>query len=182
MSLRTTANRYAKALFDVAMQEGGDLTKIEHDLAAIVDVLASNRDVAIVAQRTGLPDAQRRGLMDTIADRLGVAPQVKKLLLMLTGRHALVLLPDLLDAYRGRVLAHMNIVRGEVTSASALSPEQQKALQESLSKATGKKVELSVNVDPDLIAGVVARVGSTVYDGSVRTQLKKLRQELTEAQ
>ena len=180
MSHRTSANRYAKALFDVATQEGADLRKIEQDLAAVVDVMTENREIALVAQRVGLPDAQRQALMTAIADRLAVAPQVKKLILMLTERHALVLLPDLLDAYRERQLAHLNIVRGEVTSAAPLSPEQQRALQESLSKATGKTVELSVDVDPELIGGVVARIGSTVYDGSVRTQLKKLRQELTE--
>ena len=74
--------------------------------------------------------------------------------------------------------AIQNIVRAEVTTAAPLSPEKTKALEESLSKVTGKKVEISVSVDPDLLGGVVARIGSTVHDGSVKTQLTRMRQEL----
>jgi F-type H+-transporting ATPase subunit delta len=123
---------------------------------------------------------KRMALVTTIADQLGLTPQVKKLLVMLTERQGLELVPDLVEAYRERLLDHLNIVRGEVATAAPLSPEKTKALQDRLSQATGKNVELSVRVDPSLIGGVVARIGSTVYDGSVRTQLKRLRAELTE--
>ena len=180
MSLRTSANRYAKALFDVALQEQADLRKIEQDLTGMAELFAANSELLLVAKRAGMPDAMRQSLMTAIADRLAVAPQVKKLLLMLTERRGLAMVPALAEAYRDRLLDHMNIVRGEVASAAQLSPEQTKALQDRLSQATGKNVELSVRVDPSLIGGVVAQIGSTVYDGSVRTQLKRLRQELTE--
>lgn len=181
MSLRTSANRYAKALFDVALQEKADLRTIEQDLTGMAELFAANSELLQVAKRSGMPDAMRQSLMTAIADRLGVAPQVKKLLLMLTERRGLAMVPALAEAYRDRLLDHMNIVRGEVASAAQLSPEKTKALQDRLSQATGKNVELSVRVDPSLIGGVVARIGSTVYDGSVRTQLKRLRQELTES-
>jgi F-type H+-transporting ATPase subunit delta len=180
MSLRTSANRYAKALFDVALQEKADVKKIDQDLTAVAETFASNSDVLLVARRTGLPMEKRMALVTTIADQLGLTPQVKKLLVMLTERQGLELVPDLVEAYRERLLDHLNIVRGEVATAAPLSPEKTKALQDRLSQATGKNVELSVRVDPSLIGGVVARIGSTVYDGSVRTQLKRLRAELTE--
>jgi F-type H+-transporting ATPase subunit delta len=89
-------------------------------------------------------------------------------------------MPDLATAFGERLLSHQNIVRAEVTSASPLSPEKTKALEESLSQVTGKKVELSVSVDPELLGGVVAKIGSTVYDGSVKTQLQRMRQELVQ--
>ena len=89
-------------------------------------------------------------------------------------------MPDLAAAYRERLLNHQNIVRAEVTSAAPLSPEKTKALEDSLSKVTGKKIDLSVSVDPELLGGVVARIGSTVYDGSVKTQLERMRQQLVE--
>jgi F-type H+-transporting ATPase subunit delta len=180
MSLRTSANRYAKALFDVALQEKADVKKIDQDLTAVAKTFASNSDVLLIARRTGLPMEKRMALVTTIADQLGLTPQVKKLLVMLTERQGLELVPDLVEAYRERLLDHLNIVRGEVATAAPLSPEKTKALQDRLSQATGKNVELSVRVDPSLIGGVVARIGSTVYDGSVRTQLKRLRAELTE--
>ena len=105
---------------------------------------------------------------------------VTKLLVLLAQTRKLNLLPDLEKAYRERLLAHQNIVRAEVTSAAPLSPDKTKALEESLATVTGKKVELSVSVDPELLGGVVATIGSTVYDGSVRTQLQRMRQELVE--
>ena len=180
MSVRTSANRYAKALFDVALQEKADLGKIAEDLSAVAELLANNSELRGASERVGVPDASRKGLMAAIADRLGVADQVKKLLGVLTQTRKLNLVPDLADAFRERLLAHQNIVRAEVTSAVALSPDQTRALADSLSKVTGKKVELQASVDPDLLGGVVARIGSTVYDGSVKTQLQRLRQELVE--
>jgi F-type H+-transporting ATPase subunit delta len=103
-----------------------------------------------------------------------------KLLAMLADRSRLDLLHDLLDVYRERQLAHENIVKGTVTSAAPLAPEHIAALQRSLSGATGKQVQLDVAIDPALIGGVVARIGSTVYDGSIRTQLARMKQQLVE--
>jgi F-type H+-transporting ATPase subunit delta len=179
-SMRTSANRYAKALFDVATQEKADLAKVNQDLASVAELVTANKDLARAAARVGVPDAARKALIEQVADALGVAPQVKKLLVLLTAKRKLVMAQDLADAFQQRLLAHQNIVRAEVTSAAPLSSEKQQALADSLSKATGKKVELSVSVDPALLGGVVARIGSTVYDGSVKTQLERMRQELVE--
>ena len=179
-SMRTSANRYAKALFDVALAEKADLAKIGQDLTAVAELVETNKDLARTASRAGVPDAARKTLIETVADRLGVAPQVKKLLVMLVEKRALVMAKDLAESYQERLLAHQNIVRAQVTSATPLTPEKQQALADSLSKVTGKKVELSVSVDPELLGGVVARIGSTVYDGSVKTQLQRMRQELVE--
>jgi F-type H+-transporting ATPase subunit delta len=180
MSLRTSANRYAKALFDVALEEKADLAKINQDLAAVAELVETNKDLALAAERAGVPDAARKALIEQVADRLGVAPQVKKLLIMLTAGRKLVLAKDLAGAYQERLLAHQNIVRAEVKSAAPLSAEKTQALAESLGKVTGKKVELSVTVDPSLLGGIVATIGSTVYDGSVKTQLQRMRQELVD--
>jgi F-type H+-transporting ATPase subunit delta len=180
MSLRTSANRYAKALFDVAVAENADLGKIGRDLADVTALLTQNSELRQAAERAAVPDAARLAMMDQVATRLGVSMQVTKLVAMLTRSRKLDLMKDLTEAYNERLLAHQNIVRAEVTSAAPLSPEKTRALEESLSKVTGKKVELSVTVDPELLGGVVATIGSTVYDGSVKTQLERMRQELVE--
>jgi F-type H+-transporting ATPase subunit delta len=180
MSLRTSANRYARALFDVALAENTELNKVGRDLSELTALLTENTELRLAAQRTGVPDAARVAVMDQISDRLGVAPQVKKLVAMLTQGRRLELMKDLSEAYNERLLAHQKIVRADVTSAAPLSPQQTSALAESLAKVTGKKVELSVSVDPALLGGIVATIGSTVYDGSVRTQLQRMRQELVE--
>jgi F-type H+-transporting ATPase subunit delta len=180
MSLRTSANRYAKALFDVALQERADLDRIEKDLSEITELFQANRELAGASRRGAVTDAARKSLMEAVSKAMSLATPVTKLLMLLAETGKLHYLPDLAEAYRERLLAHHNIVRAEVTSAAPLSPEKTKALADSLSQVTGKKVELSTSVDPDLLGGVVARIGSTVYDGSVKTQLEQLRKELVE--
>lgn len=178
MSLRTSANRYARALIEVALAEKADLQKVDGDLAGFAALLDSNQELSQALTRAGVPDAARVAVVAAIADQLGATVQVKKLLVLMTKGRRLKLLPDLVEAYRDRVLDHLKIVRGDVTSAVALSPETKQALEASLSQVTGKKVELTMSVDASLLGGVVARIGSTVYDGSVKTQLQKLHEEL----
>jgi F-type H+-transporting ATPase subunit delta len=178
MSLRTSANRYARALFDVALAEKTDLAKIGSDLEQFRTLLTGNTELRLALERSSVADASRVAVVEQIADKLGLTPQVKKLLVLLTQSRKLDLVKDLAEAYNERLLAHQNIVRADVTSAAPLTPDKVKALEESLAKVTGKKVELSTSVDPSLLGGVVAKIGSTVYDGSVKTQLAQMRQEL----
>lgn len=178
MSLRTSANRYAKALFDVAIAEKNDLAQVDRDLQALVAMMSASPDLAQASGRSGVTEAARQSLMEAVADKMALGAPVKKLLVLLAESRKLNLVPDLAIAYRERLLTHQNIVRAEVTSAVALSPEKTQALANSLGQVTGKQVDLSVTVDPELLGGVVAKIGSTVYDGSVRTQLQRLRAEL----
>jgi F-type H+-transporting ATPase subunit delta len=179
MSLRTSANRYAKALFDVALEEKADLAQVDRDMQEVVAMMKSSPDLALASARGSVTDLQRKSLMEAVSKSMGLSAPVGKMLTLLATSGKLNLIPELANAYRERLLAHQNIVRAEVTSAAPLSPEKTKALEESLAKVTGKKVELSVNVDPELLGGVVARIGSTVYDGSVKTQLQRMRQEIS---
>ena len=180
MSLRTSASRYAKALFDVALQEKADVDQVDRDLQAVLAMMQASPDLAAASSRRTVTDAARKSMMEAVAKAMALTTPVTKLLVLLADHGKLNYLPDLAGAYRERLLAHKNIVRAEVTSAAPLSPEKMKAVEESLSKATGKKVELSTKVDPDLLGGLVAKIGSTVYDGSVKTQLERLRKELVE--
>jgi F-type H+-transporting ATPase subunit delta len=176
--MSASANRYAKALFDVALQEKADLAQIDRDLEVLAEVMHEHHDMLQEATRHGIADGVREGVVGAIADKLGAAQPLRKMLLLLAEGHKLGLVPGMAVAFRSRLHAHQNIVRADVTSATPLSPEQTKALADSLSKVTGKNIDLSVSVDPALMGGVVATIGSTVYDGSVRTQLARLRQEL----
>jgi len=178
MSIRTSANRYAKALFDVALQEKADLAKVDQDLQAVVQMMKASPELARAAGFASTTEAQRQSLMESVSKAMNLSAPVMKTLVLLAKTGKLELIPDLASAYQERLLSHQNIVRAEVTSAAPLSPEKTRALAESLSKVTGKKVEVTTSVDPELLGGVVARIGSTVYDGSVKTQLAQMRQEL----
>ena len=100
---------------------------------------------------------------------------------MLAERDRLALLPDLTSAYEARLMEHARVVRAQLTTAMELPADRVAALQQGLAQATGRDVRLETRVDPSLIGGAVARIGSTVYDGSVTTQLQKVRERLTAA-
>ena len=91
------------------------------------------------------------------------------------------MLDEVLAVYRDRLLQRQRIQRAEVRSAAPLSPEATQALEARLSQVTGATVKVETLVDPSLIGGVMATVGSTVYDGTVKTQLEKLRKQLVGA-
>jgi F-type H+-transporting ATPase subunit delta len=177
MSDRQSAVRYARALFDVALKES-DVLQVGRDLDALAGLMRDTPDLARVATARGISEMARRNVMDQIAARLELSAPARKLVVLLAGRGRLTLFSELVAAYHARVLAHQDVVRADVTSAVPLSADQEAALAQGLSHVTGKQVEMRVATDPAIIGGVVARVGGTVYDGSVRTQLTKMRDQL----
>jgi F-type H+-transporting ATPase subunit delta len=111
-----------------------------------------------------------------------LSPIVVKLLALLADRDRLALLPEIVRSYENRLMEHAQVVRAEIVTAIALPPDRLAALQQGLAGATGRQVQLEHRVDPSIVGGAIARVGSTVYDGSVTTQLEKLKQQLMEAE
>jgi F-type H+-transporting ATPase subunit delta len=179
MSNRTSAARYARALLDVVLKES-DPEKAERDLTSFVSAMESSVELKRALLSPRVPAATRRQATEAVSQRIGVEAPVAKLLTLLADRGRLEIYRELLEVYRERLLAHQNIVKGKVITAAPLASEKVKALERSLSDATGKQVQLDVAVDPALIGGVVTRIGSTVYDGSVRTQLQRMKQQLLE--
>jgi F-type H+-transporting ATPase subunit delta len=90
-----------------------------------------------------------------------------------------VLVPDLLEAYRNRLLDHRNVIRAEITTTAPLAADRVAAIEASLARASGRTVTLSAKVDPAIIGGVVTRIGSTIYDGSVTRQLQRMKEKLS---
>jgi F-type H+-transporting ATPase subunit delta len=175
---RTAALRYARALFEVASQESASLESIEREIAEFSDLVAKNAALSKVLLNPAVPAPLKRGAVVELVKRAGVTPVVGKLLVLLAGRDRLMLLPELVAAYRQRLLDHQNVVRAEVTTASALSADRVKQIENSLAKATSRTITLSTRVDPTLIGGAITRIGSTVFDGSLTGQLQRMRKKL----
>jgi F-type H+-transporting ATPase subunit delta len=180
MTQRTSANRYARALFDVALAED-DPQAIEHQLAGVVDTFSGHEGLWRVVTNPAVPVQKKRAVVDALLPHLELRPVLRKLLTMLADRDRLALLPDMLEGYRARVLDHQQVVRAHVTTAVPLAPERAAALEEQLATLTGRRVVMQTSTSGDLIGGVVARIGSTVYDGSVKRQLEKMRERLAGA-
>jgi F-type H+-transporting ATPase subunit delta len=175
---RTAANRYARALLDVAVREQVDVQAVERQLADFAGLLERHQPLRDALLNPAIPVARKRAVVEELMRRMKPLPTIAKLLVLLAGRDRLVLMPDLLAAYRERLLDHLKIVRAEVTTAVKLPADRVKAVEQSLAKITGRTVELDTHVDASIIGGVIARVGSTVYDGSVTTQLRKMKERL----
>jgi F-type H+-transporting ATPase subunit delta len=178
MTNRAAAIRYARALFDVALKEGGDLAQIEEQLTAVVGLFSQYPQLQKVLLNPAVPAPRKTAVVSDLVGRLGVTAILAKLLILLAERDRLVLLPDLLATYRDRVLDHRHVVRAEVTTATPLSTARAREIEQRLSHVTGRTVTMTSRVDPGIIGGVIARIGSTVYDASVTTQLQKIRKRL----
>lgn len=179
MTNKTAAIRYARALLDVALKEKANLEQIENELSQFVDLLKQYPLLSKVLLNPAVPVPRKRAAVGELLARAKLSPILSKLLALLADRDRLVLLPDLLAAYRDRLLDYRRVVRAEVTTAGTIDARRVQAIQSSLAKVTGRTVTMAAKVDPSIIGGVVARIGSTVYDGSVTRQLERMKERLT---
>jgi F-type H+-transporting ATPase subunit delta len=179
MSTRASAARYARALFDVATKESNP-EQAEKELDAFAGLLQSHPELRRVLLNPAIPAANKRAVVEQLMARQQPSTPVRKLLLLLAERDRLELFPDMLDVYRQRLMEHMHVITAEVTTAAPLAADQAAQLQQRLARATGRTVMMTTTVNPDIIGGVVTRIGGTVYDGSIATQLAAMRQRLTE--
>ena len=180
MTNKAAAIRYARALFDVVLKEKGDLQLVEQQLAEFVELFRLHPSLEKVLLNPAVPVPRKSAAVAELTAKLGVTPVLAKLLDLLAGRDRLVLLPDLLSTYRDKLLEHQHVVRADVTTAEPLADGRAEELERRLAAVAGSRVVLSAHVDPGIIGGMVARIGSTVYDASVTTQLQKMKQRLVE--
>lgn len=177
MTARMTALRYARALLDVALAEA-DPAMVEQELAGAAELFKGHAALWKVMTNPAVPAPKKRAIVDTMLPQLGVSPVVAKTLQMLASRDRLGLLPDIVQAYGEKLMDHQKVVRATVTSAVPLAADRVKKLEQELAGLTGRRVVMSTGVDPSIVGGVVARIGSTVWDGSVKRQLEKIRERL----
>ncbi len=186
MTKRTAADRYARALLDVAVKEAGReaaneaAQRIERQLTEFAGLFTQHPELGRVLLNPAIPVSRKRGAVAELTARAQVTPILARLLVLLAERDRFVLLPDLVAAYRERLLQYLKVVRAEVTTAVTLPADRAKAVENGLASLTGRTVTLETRVDPSIIGGVVARIGSTVFDGSITRQLAKMREKLVE--
>ena len=181
MTSRGAAVRYARALFDVAKKES-DVQQAGRELSSFASLVAGNEMLSRTLVNPAIPAPRKRAVVEQLLARIGpLSSVVSKLLLLLAERDRLAILPDLVRAYDARLMEEAQVVRAEVTTAIELPAERVNALRDGLARATGRQVQLEARVDPSIIGGAVARIGSTVYDGSVTRQLQKVKDRLTAA-
>lgn len=177
MNTGPIARRYAKALFSLAA-ETGRVEAWARSLEALRQALETSPDLADVLSNPVYSKVQRRTIVEKLASSLSLDPEPANLLFLLGDRNRLAYLAAVVETFRDLSDAHLGRIRAKVTSAVKLDDVAAQAIADKLSQATKAKVLLDRAVDPSLLGGVVAQVGSLVYDGSVRAQLEDLRNRL----
>ena len=171
------ATRYAAALADVALEQKiGDRAK--RDLAAFVDAFFSAADLRIYLESPAVARDAKQAVIEKVAAKMDLAPAVRNFVALLVDRRRTELLREIQQSFEAELNARLGIAQAEVTSARELSSAERKQLTAALERRIGKQIEASFGEDAGLIGGTVVRVGSTVYDGSVREQLTRLREQL----
>jgi F-type H+-transporting ATPase subunit delta len=176
----TAAGRYAEALFDLAL-EGKALDRVEADLKALASAIGASADLrAMLKSPVYDADAKARAIA-AIADRAGASPLTKNFLGVVAKNRRLFALDGVIAAFRERLAAHRGEVSAEAISAAPLNVDQAKRLRGEIERVVGKAVNLTVKVDPELLGGMVVKVGSTMIDSSLKTKLNKLKSVMKEA-
>ncbi|HEY2109918.1 MAG TPA: ATP synthase F1 subunit delta [Candidatus Acidoferrales bacterium] len=169
--------RYAAALADVAAERKiGDV--VRRDLDAFAEAFSSVADLRNALESPALNAEVKRQVIEKLAAAMKLDVSVRNFIFLLVDHRRTELLPEIQQAFREELNARLGIAEAEVTSARELSAGEKKELTSVLEQRTGKKVEARFQIDGALLAGAVVRLGSTIYDGSVRDQLKRLREQL----
>ncbi len=171
----SSARRYAEAAFAIAQQDdtvGAWLSGLQ----AIAAALADERMALVVGNPT-LPIGGRRDVLRQALEK-APEPKVLNLISLLLERRRIELLPQIVEEFQRLVDARDGVVRAVATTAAPLRPEELRALRERLASMTGRTVELTTDVDPQLLGGIVVRLGDRLLDGSVRGRLERLRSQL----
>ena len=180
MTTSAVATRYANALADVVTATGSTV-KPQDVLSELRGFAASWRDsVALqnALMSPAVPPARKRAVVGRIADMLKLSRVARNFLYVLIDRRRIAALETVLHSFEIIVDERLGFARAEVSSARELTDAQRTTLNAQLERLTGKRVRMRFAVDPALIGGVMARIGSTVYDGSVRGQLEILGRKL----
>jgi F-type H+-transporting ATPase subunit delta len=175
--LSVLTQRYASALADVALeQKHGEAVKKE--LSGFVDLFNSSAELRNFLETPAVARSAKQAVIEKLAKQMGLSAAVRNFLFVIVDHRRTHELEEIAKAFETELNARLGIAEAEVTAARELSTEEKAELSRALERLTGKKIEARYGTDAGLIAGAVVRIGSTIYDGSVREQLNRLRARL----
>lgn len=175
--MKSASLRYASALADIALAQDAaePLLKQLNDFGALH---AESADLRNFLASPAVPRSAKHGVIEKIAARLGAGPIVRNFLFVLADHHRTQALPEVIAAFQEVIRQRQGVAQAEILTAVELSAEQKAELARTFERLTGKKVEAKYSLDPALLGGAVVRIGSTIYDGSLRNRLNTLRARL----
>ena len=177
MSSGSIARRYARALMAIGVDQG-NYDAIGSQVSALAGALRTSTELAEVLTNPAFPRAERKKILEAIMGRLGATQITRNFTLLLLDRERLAAVPDIARELSAMIDEQAGRVSAEIVSATPLSQAQVDNIKRALERLSGKTVLVEKKEDPELLGGVVAKVGDLVYDGSLRTQLAQMRESL----
>jgi F-type H+-transporting ATPase subunit delta len=178
--LSAVSKRYAQALVDVVTEPGSNIDPQQamDQLRAVAALVAGSDDLRGALLSPAVSPSRKRAVILKLTTPLNIHNKIRNFLYVVIDHRRVHEIPSIAEAFEVLLDEHLGFVRADVSSAKDLTDSQRAALEAQLTRMAGKKAKLKFTTDPALVAGVVARIGSRVYDGSVRGQLEKLRETL----
>jgi F-type H+-transporting ATPase subunit delta len=181
MTLSAVASRYANALADVVTASGAALRPQEAvaQLRTFETALRSSPELQNALMTPAVPASRKKSVVGRIAGLAGLSPIARNFLFVLVDHRRIALLTEIIQIFERVIDERLGFAQAAVSSAGELAEPQRATLTAEFERLTGKRIRMRFTVDPSLIGGVVARIGSTVYDGSVRGELASLERRLS---
>jgi F-type H+-transporting ATPase subunit delta len=175
--LKALAERYAGALVDVAL-ENHQADLVKQELSAFVAMVRESPELHSFLANPAIARATKHAAIEQLVARMGASRTLRNYLFVIVDQRRAGLLVEIEQAFSRILDARQGITQAAVTSAAELTPAERAELVAVLTKLTGEKVQAQFATDTSLIGGAVVRIGSTIYDGSVRTQLERMRAQM----
>jgi len=172
-------SRYARALADVAVEKKLDADKLSAELRSLSQALESSVELRAVLETPAVPASQKLKVLDAVVAKLGASPVARNFLAVLVQNRRISALDEIARLFEVEMNERRGFSEAEVTSWRDLGEEEKSSLASSLEAATGKKIRARYQKDESILGGARIRVGSTIWDGSVRGQLRKLKEQLS---
>jgi F-type H+-transporting ATPase subunit delta len=177
--MASVASTYARAFADVVLSAHLDAGGCTRQLRAISSLLAESSQLRRVWENPAIPAEQKRRVLDVIAERDGISKQVRNLVAVLIDHQRINFLEPIIAQLEKELDARLGFAEAQITSARALSDAEKQEFETQVGKLTGKKVRARYGQDASLLGGAVVRVGSTIYDGSVKGQLERMKEAIS---
>jgi F-type H+-transporting ATPase subunit delta len=177
--MASVSRRYARALVDAILAQKMDADIARLQLRSIVQAVHDSDDLRRVWESPAVSPTQKRAVLDAIATQMSVVKPIRNFIAILIDNRRIKMLDDIVKQFENELDVQLGFVEAEISSARTLTPGEKRDLENRVERMTGKKVRARYSSNPELLGGVSIRVGSTIYDGSVRGQLEKMRQQLS---
>jgi F-type H+-transporting ATPase subunit delta len=177
--MASVASTYARPFADVVLKDRLDADRSTAELRAVATLLSESVELRRVWENPAIPAEQKRAVLDVIAQRDGISRQVRNLIAVLIDHRRTHFLGSIITQLEKELDQRRGIADAEVTSARSMGDTEKREFEAQIAKLTGKKVRARYAQDASLLGGAVVRLGSTIYDGSVRGQLERIKEAIS---